>query len=78
MQIEHVAIWTRDLEAMRAFYERYFGARAGLLYENRAKRFRSDFVSFESGARLELMQRPDVPPDASDPVAQRTGLIHLA
>ena len=27
MQIEHVAIWTHDLERLRAFYEAYFGAR---------------------------------------------------
>jgi lactoylglutathione lyase len=78
MRIEHVAIWTSDLERLRAFYERYFGARAGDRYENPAKQFRSYFLCFESGARLELMQRPELPRDAADPVRQRTGFIHLA
>ena len=78
MHIEHVAIRVRDLEAMRLFYERYFGGRAGPRYENPAKKFQSYFLSFESGPRLELMQRPDVPPDAADPLVQRRGLIHLA
>jgi lactoylglutathione lyase len=78
MHIEHVAIWARDLETLRAFYERHFGARSGPPYENRSKRFRSYFLSFASGARLELMHRPDVPHDGSDPGTQRTGLVHLA
>jgi lactoylglutathione lyase len=78
MRIEHVALWTDDLERLRAFYERYFDARAGALYENPSKKFRSYFLRFASGARLEIMQRPGVPRDAADPVAQRTGFIHLA
>jgi lactoylglutathione lyase len=78
MHIEHVAIWTLDLERLRAFYERYFGALAGNKYENPIKQFQSYFLSFESGARVELMHRPDLPRDAADPARQRTGLIHLA
>jgi lactoylglutathione lyase len=78
MHIEHVAVWTRDLEAMRIFYERYFGARPSQRYENPGKQFQSYFLSFGSGPRLELMQRPDVPPDGADPLVQRRGLIHLA
>ena len=54
MRIEHVAVWTRDLERSRAFYERWLGARAGTRYERPG--FASYFLSFESGARLELMQ----------------------
>ena len=34
MIIEHLALWTRDLEAMRAFYERHFGAKASERYRN--------------------------------------------
>lgn len=78
MHIEHVALWARDLEAMRLFYERYFGARAGPRYENPDKQFQSYFLSFASGPRLEIMQRPNVPPDLCDPLLQRRGLIHLA
>ncbi|HEX7116165.1 MAG TPA: VOC family protein, partial [Steroidobacter sp.] len=60
MRIEHVAIWARDLEALRAFYERYFGARAGSRYVNEAKQFSSYFLRFSDGARLELMHRPSL------------------
>ena len=55
MRIEHVALWVEDLEKVRAFYVRHFGARSGSLYENPTKGFRSFFLYFESGARLELM-----------------------
>jgi lactoylglutathione lyase len=78
MRIEHVALWTSDIERLRVFYERYFDARSGARYENPRKRFQSYFLRFASGARLELMHRPDVPLDAADPEAQRTGFIHLA
>lgn len=52
--IEHVALWVLDLERERAFFERYFGARAGDLYVNAAG-FHSYFLSFEGSARLEIM-----------------------
>jgi lactoylglutathione lyase len=78
MHIEHVALWTRDLEGMRRFYERYFGARSGARYENPHKGFTSYFLSFGSGPRIELMHRRDVPEDAADPSLQRRGLIHVA
>jgi lactoylglutathione lyase len=78
MHIEHVALWARDLEGMRAFYEKYFGARCGPRYENPAKGFASYFLTFESGTRLELMHRPDIPADAADRRVQRSGFIHVA
>ncbi len=77
MQIEHIAIWSQRLEELRAFYETYFGARAGAKYSN-AKGFQSYFLSFDGGARLELMQRADIPLNANDVQRQATGLIHLA
>jgi lactoylglutathione lyase len=42
--IEHVAIWTDELERLRAFYERYFGAVAGERYENDSTGLRSYFL----------------------------------
>jgi len=66
MKLDHIAIWTVDLERMRAFYEKYFDARSGPRYENERKRFTSYFLMFPEGGRLELMHRPDVQgvPDA--------------
>lgn len=55
--ISHAAIWVSDLEKMRAFYERYFGAEPSAKYVNSIKRFESYFLGFESGARLELMRQ---------------------
>ena len=78
MHIEHVALWTHQLEKMRHFYEHYFAATSGARYDNPAKGFSSYFLRFGSGARLELMSRADVPELSVDPVRQRTGFIHLA
>jgi len=60
MKLDHVAIWTVDLELMRTFYEKYFGAQSNLKYENERKSFTSYFLTFPGGGRLELMHRPDI------------------
>ena len=78
MRIDHVAIWTADLERLRAFYETYLGAKAGPRYHNPDHQFASYFLSFASGARLELMQMAGVPASRDDKLAQFTGYIHLA
>ena len=33
MHIEHMALWTHQLESLRHFYEHYFGAQAGARLE---------------------------------------------
>jgi lactoylglutathione lyase len=78
MQIEHVAVWTAELERLRAFYEHWFGAVAGERYERAETGFASYFLEFDGGARLELMSRPDIPASANSPYAQFTGLVHVA
>lgn len=78
MHIEHLAIWTHDLERLRAFYETYFNAVPGEKYVNPAHHFESYFLSFTSGPRLELMQMQGVPATKNDPMAQFTGYIHMA
>ena len=59
MRIEHVALYVEDLEAARSFFMRYFGAASNELYHNPATGFRSYFLSFDDGARLEIMTRPN-------------------
>lgn len=76
MHIEHIAVWTQHLEAMRAFYQTYFGARAGLKYHNPQTQFESYFLSFASGVRLELMQAPDV--EADSQIMHALGYAHIA
>lgn len=78
MRIEHVAIWTQRLEQLREFYEKFFGARASSRYVNQETQFESYFLTFSSGARLELMQSRGVE-DPSDGLGfPRTGYAHMA
>lgn len=77
MKIEHMAIWTTDLERLRLFYETYFGARSNAKYVNAAKQFESYFLSFSTGARLEIMYSPNVL-SVVDETMRRGGYAHLA
>jgi lactoylglutathione lyase len=78
MRIDHVALWTSDLERCQQFYVAYFGASAGSRYVNARKGFESCFLSFADGARIEAMQTTTLSPVALEPGAQRMGLTHLA
>ena len=79
MKLEHVAIWTDDLEALKNYYQRYFGGVPNAKYINELKGFESYFLTFQSGARLELMSMKGIPVNKNDTVqAQHKGIIHLA
>ncbi len=76
MKIEHVALYVNDLENAKAFFVRYFAAKSNDGYHNQNTNFRSYFLSFDDGARLEIMNKPemsDLPKDLA-----RTGFVHLA
>jgi len=77
-RIEHIAMWTSDIERLANFYAKYLGASVGAKYANRAKGFESRFLEFETGARLELMQTSTLQPVVLEHGAQRIGLTHLA
>lgn len=78
MKIEHIAIWTKDIERLKKFYMDYFGVTAGEKYTNTKKQFESYFIKFESGARLEIMQKPTIPDNLNDTINEYIGLIHIA
>lgn len=78
MKIEHVAIWVNDLERVKNFYSKYFGARPNEKYINPTKGFSSCFLSFGSGARLEIMQMSSVEARAGNPRKHHIGLTHLS
>ena len=78
MRIDHIALWTRDLECCKRFYAHYFGAAAGVRYFNQIKGFESCFLSFTDGARIEAMTTTTLNPVSFEPGAQRMGLTHLA
>ena len=76
MKIEHIALCVRDLEGAREFFMKYFGARSNEGYHNKTTDFRSYFLSFEDGSRLEIMTKPGLA-DAGDS-ANRFGYAHIA
>lgn len=76
MQIEHIAMYVNELEKARDFFIKYFGAVSNEGYHNKNTGFRSYFLSFDSGARLEIMNRPGM--DDAEKTPARTGLIHVA
>jgi lactoylglutathione lyase len=78
LRIEHIAIWTEDLQRLVEFYGAYFGATAGPVYVNSTKGFQSRFLSFEGGARIELMTSSTLNLVKGERGAQRHGLTHVA
>ena len=76
MRIEHVALYVNRPEEARDFFVRYLGGRSDNGYHNKNTGFRSYFISFEGGSRLEIMSRPDMADGAKDP--NRTGYAHIA
>ena len=76
MRIEHIAMYVNDLETARDFFVRYFGAVSNEGYHNKTTDFRSYFLSFDDGARLELMKKPQM--DDAEKTLNRTGYIHIA
>jgi len=78
MKIEHLAIWVKNLEQMKMFYEQFFDAKAGGKYHNPNKNFTSYFLEFDSGCRLELMHKPEIPANLNNVQKENTGIIHFA
>lgn len=79
MTLEHVAIWTDQLEKLKEYYCKYFEGQPNAKYTNVQNQFNSYFITFKSGARLELMSMPEIPANLNDRIkAQYKGIIHLA
>ncbi|MBK9508169.1 MAG: VOC family protein [Cytophagaceae bacterium] len=75
-KITHIAIYCLDLEKMRMFYEKYFGAKSNEKYINVTKGFESYFLSLEDGCALEIMTKLSV--KDSPGKEEMLGLTHLA
>jgi len=81
MKLEHVAVWTHQLEELKDFYVRYFGAVPNDKYVSEKDfkgRFESYFLSFDTGARLELMKLWGIPQGDNANGFETTGLTHIA
>lgn len=76
MRIEHVAMYVSHLEEARDFFVKYLGCKSNDGYRNPRTGFRSYFLTFDDGTRLELMNKPTMIDDAKVP--ERTGYAHIA
>ena len=76
MKIEHIAMYVNNLDAARDFFVKYLGGISNNGYHNKNTGFRSYFLTFEDGARLEIMNKPGMI-DMDKPI-NRTGLVHIA
>ena len=75
MKIEHIALYVKDLETARNFFVKYLGAKSNEGYHNTKTSFRSYFLSFDDGARLEIMNKPEMPDFPKE--FARTGYAHI-
>ena len=76
MTIEHIAIWTNNLEELRDFYCTFFDGKSNEKYFNPIRKFESYFITFSSGARLEIMRLPDLV--TKENANTLVGLAHIA
>jgi len=76
VRIEHVAMYFNDLKGAKNFFEKYFDAKSNELYHNQKTNFKSYFLNFDDGARLEIMTKPVL--EDAEKTLNRTGFIHVA
>lgn len=76
MRIEHIAMYVNDLEHAKDFFVNYFNAISNEGYHNKITDFRSYFLTFDDGARLEIMNKPQMTDDEKR--IHRTGFAHIA
>lgn len=81
MKLEHIAIWTRDIEVLREFYCSYFAATPNEKYtstQDFGEYFESYFLTFPAGSRLEIMHMGRIPQGDNTGGYESTGITHLA
>lgn len=76
MKIEHIALYVNNLEKSKDFFVKYFDGKPNNGYHNKTTDFRSYFITFDNGSRLELMTKPEL--NDEEKALNRTGFIHLA
>ena len=76
MTIEHIAMYVNDLDAAKDFFVTFLGGVSNAGYYNEKTGFKSYFISFEDGARLEIMSKPGM--NDNPKTLNRTGYAHIA
>lgn len=69
-------MFVNDLDAARDFFASFLGGVSNNGYYNEKTGFRSYFISFDDGARLEIMNKPNLNDDPK--LLNRTGYVHVA
>jgi lactoylglutathione lyase len=75
MHIDHIAVWTGNIEIEKDFFLKYFECTVNEKYVNPQKQFSSYFITFARGARIELMSRADITAGRS---GETLGIAHIA
>jgi len=78
MKLDHIAIWTNQLEVLKDFYERFFDGKAGELYEDATANIVCCYVYFPEGSKLELLQAPQLRERHYPKKDRVQGYTHLA
>ena len=76
MKIEHVALYVNKLDEARNFFVGYLNGISNDGYHNKNTGFRSYFISFDDGTRLEIMNKPNMIDSKKE--LNRTGYAHIA
>ena len=76
MKIEHVALFVNELDKARDFFVKYLNGKSNEGYYNPNTGFKSYFVSFDDGSRLEIMNEPGL--ENIENKTKRTGYSHIA
>lgn len=76
MKIDHIAMYVNDLEKAKDFFVKYLGAESNEGYHNETTDFRSYFLTFDEGARIEVMNKPNMADEEKG--LARTGYVHIA
>lgn len=76
MKIDHIALYVNDLDGAKRFFETYFQAASNGGYRNEKTDFRSYFLTFSDGSRLEIMTKPDLTDSGN--LLDRFGYAHIA
>lgn len=76
MRIEHIAMYVNDLYSAKDFFVKYFEAVSNDVYYNIKTGFKSFFLSFDDGTRIEIMNKPEIKDIKKE--LNQTGYIHIA
>lgn len=60
MKINHIGIWTNQLEEMKMFYFIFFNGKSNEKYVNPAKGFESYFIRFGNNVAIEIMRKTTI------------------